>query len=216
MELFHLINRGVEKRAVVLDDHDRLRFIHDLFAFNDSHPSKHSKQPERNQETQRRKLLVHIHAYCLMNNHYHLLVSEKQKGGISKFMKKINMGYAKYFNQRYNRSGYLWQGKYKKVRVKDFAHNLYVPYYVHLNALDYTMPEWRQGSVQNLEAALQHLEAYRWSSHRDYLGERNFPSVIYFQELASFFGTPSVYKKNIKEIIGNPFYVQETEELELP
>ena len=203
MELYHVLNRGVDKRAVVLDDEDRVRFLHDLFVFNDREPALNFDLPARRDQTVSRKLLVLLHAFCLMDNHYHLLLSEAQEKGIPLFIQKLNMGYAKYFNKKYERSGVLWQGPSKKILIKRDAHFLYLPYYIHLNPLDYSHPEWRQGGVKEPEKALRYLREYRWSSHLDYLGEKNFPSLTEREFLASIIGTRERYKKEIASIITN-------------
>jgi putative transposase len=204
VEFYHVLNRGVEKRNVVMNDSDRARFLHNLFAFNDRNPAMHPDQPMRAQERMPRSLLVRIHAFCLMENHYHLLLSPAAENGIPFFMKKLNMGYAKYFNEKYSRSGALWQGKYKKKLIERDAHFLYIPYYIHLNPLDYFAPEWREGRVADIKGALAALSRYRWSSHLDYLGKKNFPSITEREELASIIGTKGRYEKEIQSIITNP------------
>jgi putative transposase len=213
MESWHLIGRGVEKRDVVMDDHDRLRFIHNLYALNDRNATPNFVLNIRREDHMRIQL-VDIHAYCLMKNHYHLLVSERIENGISLFMQKINMGYTKYFNNRYERSGALWQGKYRKVRIKRDAHFLYIPFYIHLNPLDYVTPEWRKGETRNIAKALKSLLEYRWSSHLDYLGVRNFPSIIRTDVLNPILGTRAEYERTIAEIIQDPSIAQESEYLE--
>src|SRR3989344_7268388 len=151
VELYHLLNRGVEKREVALDDSDRLRFVHDLFVFNDSnHVDPNHRLRDFYMASAAREPLVDIHAFCLMGNHYHLLVSEREDGGISTFMRKLNMGYAKYFNEKYRRSGLLWQGRYRKRLITRDAHFLYIPLYIHLNPLDYLSREWRKGKIKNV------------------------------------------------------------------
>ena len=203
MEFYHVLNRGVDKREVVLDDADRLRFLHDLFVFNDLNPALHPKIPERREEGQRRKLLVRVHAFCLMPNHFHLLLSPQIENGIPLFMKKLGMGYTKYFNERYERSGALWQGKYKRILIERDAHFLFIPYYIHLNALDLTYPEWRTGQVKDIRKALEHLNTYRWSSHLDYIGIKNFPSITQRELLSSLFETKQNYEKEITNIISD-------------
>lgn len=203
MDFVHLIGRGVEKRDVVLDDSDRLRFIHNLYAFNDSNPVENYGLPARREERPKRSLLVHIHAFCLMLNHYHLLVSEAVENGIPLFMQKLNMGYAKYFNERYERSGALWQGKYRKMYIENDAHFLYIPFYIHLNPLDYVMPQWRDGGVKNVREALKYLETYRWSSHLDYLGVRNFPSITRRNELQELLGNRAAYERTVADIVSS-------------
>ncbi|MHB8710622.1 MAG: transposase [Minisyncoccota bacterium] len=197
-----------------MDDQDRVRFIHDLFVLNDANPVPNYILNERKDERRKRERLIDIHAFCLMNNHYHLLVSEKVENGISSFMHKMNMGYTKYFNKRYERTGVLWQGKHRKVLVQRDAHFLYIPFYIHLNPLDYTHPEWRKGEVRDISGALAALQGYRWSSHLDYSGRHNFPSVIQCNEISHVLGTPSEYERAIKEIISNPDLAAGAEEIE--
>ena len=155
MELIHVLNRGVDKRKIFLDEQDHFRFIHDLFEFNDedsvnnnfyifNHNSNDVRHHYSKQERRSRKPLVDILAFCLMPNHYHLLVTPKVENGVALFMKKLNGGYAKYFNTRYERSGALFQGKYKRVVIEGEAHFIHLPYYIHFNPLDLIAPEWRE------------------------------------------------------------------------
>ena len=206
MELVHVLNRGVDKRTIFLDDEDRFRFIHDLFEFNDQGRvnnvfyifSKHNDIASHYIE-RKRKLLVDIHAFCLMPNHYHLLLSPRVDDGIVKFMKKLGIGYAKYFNIKYERKGTLFEGRYKFVNVKDESHFIHLPYYIHLNPLDLFAPEWRQNRVKNLNGALEFLKGYRWSSFLDYIGTKNFPSVTHRGFLLEFLGGVANYEKKISE-----------------
>lgn len=209
MQLIHTLNRGVDKRRIFLDEQDRFRFIHDLFEFNDknwvntsnyrfnsniddiaSRQIIHEKRP--------RELLVDILIFCLMPNHYHLLLSPLVENGVPKFMKKLNMGYAKYFNTKYKRSGALFEGRYKQVPITEDAHFIHIPYYIHCNPLDLEHIEWRSRSIKNYESAMQSLNSYRWSSHLDYLGEKNFPSITNRNFLLNFFGNTDQYRKSIE------------------
>ncbi len=208
MELTHCLSRGVDKRKIFLDDQDRFRFVHDLFEFNDQERvnttfyafqrSNDIASRKIRVEKRARKLLVDIHAFCIMSNHYHLLLSPRTENGISRFMKKLNMGYVKYFNEKYERKGTLFEGRYKSVSVKSHAHFVHLPYYIHLNPLDLTSPEWRERRIKNSAAVLQKLEQYRWSSHLDYLGKKNFPSVTNRNLLTQFFGGPQKYQDSIR------------------
>ncbi len=216
MEFWHLIGRGVDKRDIVLDDKDRVRFIHDLYVFNDLNPTPNFILHSRHEEVRKRNRLIDIHSFCLMNNHYHLLVTERVEGGISFFMKKLNMGYTKYFNEKYERSGALWQGKYKKVLIERDAHFLYIPFYIHLNPLDYSHPEWRRGEVRELEKALVSLQKYRWSSHLDYFGIKNLPSLICMDFLKPVLGERKKYENAIRTMIKTQEQVIGSEILEYP
>lgn len=191
-----------------MDDSDYLRFIHDLFEFNDEAPVISTYRKEKNviarrsvgnkAEKSRRKLIVNIHAFCLMPNHYHLLLSARVEDGIPKFMKKLNMGYARYFNEKYERSGALFEGRYKRISVKTDAHFIYLPYYIHLNPLDLVTPGWRNRELKDCDKAMKSLDSYRWSSHLDYTGIKNFPSITQREFLLKFFGDSNKYKKSIK------------------
>lgn len=209
--IYHTLNRGVDKRTIFLDDQDRLRFIHDLFEFNDKEnvnnvtyffhriKSKDVEHPYITQERKPRKLLVKIYAFCLMPNHYHLLLSPIEENGVPLFMKKLNAGYAKYFNEKYERSGALFQGRYKSIPIENEAHFIHLPYYIHFNPLDIKFGEWRKRELKNPNQAIKFLENYRWSSHLDYLGKKNFPSVTQREFLLNFFDGHDGYKQSIEQ-----------------
>lgn len=214
--LFHVFNRGVDKREIFMDDRDRLRFVHDLFEFNDRHKvgnigyfynnaqAKNLVTSDVDRLNRRpRELLVNIHAFALMPNHYHLLISPVAENGISRFMQKLNMGYAKYFNEKYERSGTLFQGKYKSVPILKDGHFTSMPYYIHFNPLDLFDKRWRERALENQHGALEFLRSYRWSSHLDYLGEKNFPSVTQREMLLDYFGGTEGYKKSLKQTLAD-------------
>ncbi len=214
MEFWHLIGRGVDKRDVVMDDSDCARFMHDAYVFNDTNPAPNFIVLDRHNSARKRERLVDIHAFCLMKNHYHFLVSERVEGGVALFMKKLNMGYAKYFNEKYKRSGSLWQGKHRRVLIGRDANFQYIPFYIHLNPLDYSHPGWRKGEAKDVRGALESLLAYRWSSHLDYLGVRNFPSIIRTDVLGPILGGRKQYESAIADIIRDPFIASGGESLE--
>lgn len=212
MELFHVLNRGVDKRKIFIDEKDHFRFIHDLFEFNDekrandssyifrqSFQSSDVRRPKVREESHKpRKLLVKIHSFCLMPNHYHLLLTPVAGSGVQLFMKKLNGGYAKYFNEKYERKGALFEGRYKRILIEDETHFTHLPFYIHFNPLDLAVPEWREWKVKDYGKAINFLENYRWSSHLDYLGKKNFPSVTQRDFLLEVFGGEKEYEKRVK------------------
>lgn len=214
MELWHVLNRGVEGRDLFLDLQDRARFVHDLYEFNDSNPADNLARlfdPSGMRDfvdpsfRKTRELLVEIHGWVLMKNHYHLLLSELVEGGLSLFLRKLNTGYANYFNARYERAGTLFQGRTKKILIDRQAHFLYILHYIHLNPLDYlkSFEKWRlrnKGHVPNIQGAFTYLNGYRWSSYLDYAGTRNFPSII-TKDL--FEGRPGGYAKDLRDYLQN-------------
>lgn len=201
MELYHALNRGVEKRQIFLDTQDRARFVHDLYEFNDSAPADNSRRLSpmielRSQSYGKRDCIVQIHGWCIMGNHYHLLLSELKENGISLFLKKLNIGYAMYFNEKYKRIGSLFAGRTKKIRITSDAHFLHILHYIHLNPLDLLKgaASWRTLEIRDSKQALMHLETYRWSSYLDYCGRKNFPSIITKELFGDIFKN---YKKTI-------------------
>lgn len=185
MELYHLLNRGVDKRNIVTNDHDRRRFVRDLYEMNDVKPVKNlwytAHEPFGDIVSHdERERLVNIHGWCLMGNHYHLLLSEARDGGITAFIRKLNIGYAKYFNERYKRSGALFQGRTKKVLIERDAHFLWILLYIHYNPLDFIKDagDWRTQSLKSSGKALEWLADYRWSSYRDYLDKGEFAPIL--------------------------------------
>ena len=203
--VYHTLNRGVEKREIFLDKQDHLRFVHDLYELNNEDRVENSirifrTDPKLADTTTRkkRKTLVDILAFCLMPNHYHLLLSPRVKNGIPKFMAKINIGYAKYFNQKYEREGALFQGRYKKILITDNTHFLHLPFYIHFNPLDLSCPEWRENKISSPKKALEFLESYHWSSHLEYIGVKNYGSVLNKKVLNEVFDGSAGYKKLVE------------------
>lgn len=208
MGLIHVVTRGVDKRKIFLDKQDHFRFIHDLFELNNEdlvnttfYLFKANNDLSRTDlEKKKRKLLVSIHAFVLMPNHYHLLLTPRKfEDGISKFMHKLNMGYSQYFNKKYERKGTLFEGPYKAISVTDEAHFIHLPYYLHCNPLDLIGAGWREKAIKDYKKSLKFLESYRWSSHLDYLGKKNFPSVTQREFLLEFFGGEVGYKSQITQ-----------------
>ena len=190
--IYHVYNRSVERRNIFVDDKDRFRFVHDLFEFNDSAPATNMNYRSRDASNgnaalfmkKPREKLVDILCFCMMRDHYHLLLQQRVDSGITEFMRKIGTGYTNYFNQKHQRIGPLFQGNFKAVHVVQEAHLQYLPHYIHCNPLDFFMPEWRNRRIHDARKVQKFLETYRWSSYPDYAGKRNFPSILSFDVYA--------------------------------
>ncbi|MCC6323270.1 transposase [Candidatus Nomurabacteria bacterium] len=206
-EIYHIYNSGVDKRDIFIDDEDRIRFIHDLYEFNDKNPApnlndylvrskiKNLEVGLPDMKRKPREVLVEILAYCLMDNHFHLLVRQVTTNGVTEFMRKMGTGYTNYFNQKYERNGALFQGKFKSVHIEKDAHLMYMPIYIHFNPLDLSFPEWRKGKIKEHKKALEFLDSYRWSSYMDYTGQKNFPSLIKKDFILKRLGSEEKFKK---------------------
>ncbi len=162
-DCYHIFNRGVEKRKVFCDKYDYKRFIDSMKEFNnhevgslrDRLDSKFSTGPTSAlvQPVEEEKL-VEIVAYCLNANHYHLILKEVSEDGIAKFIQKIATGYTRYFNEKYKRTGGLFQGRYKRVEVESNPQLLYLSAYVNGNHYIHKIKE---------------LESWEFSSLPEYL-----------------------------------------------
>ncbi len=131
-EVYHVYNRGSDKRRIFDDKQDYLRFYQSLYLFNSAEPVINFSSARTNIE-QSRNVLVDIYAYALLPNHFHILLEQKEEGGISEFMKRVLGGYTSYYNERYIRSGTLFQGTFKRVHVDSDEQYRYLFAYVNEN-----------------------------------------------------------------------------------
>lgn len=142
---------------------------------------KEVKIPEALVWRDKREKLVEVLAFCLMPNHIHLLVRQLKEKGISKFIQKIGSGYAGYFKKKYQikLKGHFFQDRFEAVHIKIDDQLRVVFTYIHTNPAALIEPDWKQKGVRDSEKVIKFLEKeYRWSSLLDYLGQKNFPSVI--------------------------------------
>lgn len=197
---YHIYNRGVEKRNIFQEENDYFRFIHDLYEFNDTNPANPNNRRivggRTSNNSNKRDLLVNIVCFCLMPNHFHLVLQAVKENGITQFMKKLGTGYAMYFNEKYDRVGSLFQGRFKSVLIENDEQFMHLSRYIHLNPIEIVEPSWKENDViQDWPKAKKFLENYRYSSYLDYIGTKNFPSVIYKNPLLEYFKTPEEYKE---------------------
>ena len=173
----HVYNRGTDKRIIFNNIEDYKFFIGYLNILNDTGITN-SHVPERiknKKDSYRPALerLVNIIAFCLMPNHFHLLLQERVKGGISKFMQRLGTGYTMYFNDKNDRTGALFQGRFKSKFVDSELYLLKVIDYIHLNP-------------KNLHGSLN----YEWSSYHHYCGENKFDHLLQLEALDGIIEVP--------------------------
>jgi putative transposase len=181
-EYYHLYNRGTEKRDVFITPVDWSRFILLLHLANNTKPLhlnnyRGSTSAELFSEEITTRL-VDIGAYCLMPNHFHILVREKDDTGISKFMHRLMTAYTMYFNKKHERSGSLFQGKFKARHVADDDYLKYLFAYIHLNPVKLINPRWQKDGIGDSQSALKYLNGYGHSSFFDYTKKKNRPEKI--------------------------------------
>jgi putative transposase len=219
-EVYHIVNRGVEKRIIFQQISDYFRFIFCLYECNDKNSvimrERIKERKERKsakkyigdtyvnsieKKDKKREPLVEILAFCLMPNHFHLVLRQLVDGGISLFMKKIGDAYVGYFNKKYNRVGMgsLFQGPFKAIHIEDTDQLMNVVCYIFTNPVELLEKTWKETGIKNPPKAIEYLESYRWSSYLDCIGKKNFPSVTQRDFLLEVFDGPD----NIKKFVEN-------------
>lgn len=131
-ELFHVYNRGVDKRAIFLERADYIRFYESLDLFNNTQPVVNLSFARLQKKKQKEKL-VDVVAYCLLPNHFHFILRQRTENGIGEFMKRVSGGYTSYFNEKSARNGALFQGIYKRVLIDTNKQFTYLFAYVNEN-----------------------------------------------------------------------------------
>lgn len=171
-EWYHCFNRGVEKRKVFENELDANRFLMTLYLANGTEPvSLHTDlKPELAKifTEDRGKPLVAIGAYCLMPNHFHLLIKEIIEGGIAAFMQKLGTAYTMYFNAKNERVGNLFMKPFRARHVGDDRYFQRVLEYIHCNPAELYEPGWKSGKVKDMRLLAKKLLEYPYSSLRSY------------------------------------------------
>ncbi|MFH1853887.1 MAG: transposase [Candidatus Omnitrophota bacterium] len=145
-EYYHIYLRGNEKRDIFCSKGDYIKFCKRLFDYATLHS-------------------VSIICYCLLLNHFHLLLRQDGNDSISRFIHKLALSYAMFFNKKYKRVGHLFQGPFKAKLIAKDGYLLRLSAYIHANPVKHNLCEPEK------------LEDYRWSSYRSYLDYRNNSSV---------------------------------------
>jgi putative transposase len=193
-EYYHLYNRGVDKRIVFEDDHDYRRFMVLLYLCNSIKPlSTRDREEAQNGEdiytSERGDTLVSIGAYCLMTNHFHILIQEKSDRGISQFMQKLTTAYTMYFNKKYKRTGALFEGAFKSRHVDNDRYMKYLYAYIHLNPIKNKDIGWTERKITQMSKGKTFLKEYPYSSYLDYLHQnhRNQNAILRPSDFPKYF-----------------------------
>jgi putative transposase len=205
-EYYHIYNRGVDKRDIFLVKNDHERFLALLYLCNTKKglelPKDFVSEQAENFFSTRLKPLVDICAYCLMSNHFHILLREKAEGGVSAFMQKLMTAYTMYFNNRNERSGALFQGTFKAEHAGNDTYLKYLIAYIHLNPVKIIEPKWRENGLKDRKRAQEYLEIYKYSSYQDFYGiQRPQNNILTKGSLPEYFETPISFKENIREFL---------------
>lgn len=186
-QIYHIYNRGVEKRPIFQNSRDFQRFLKSLEYYQLQGPKpSFSKffQPSIHIIDFSKKI-VEILAYCLMPNHFHLLVKQSAEGGITEFVSKFMNSYTKYYNTKHNRVGPLLQGQFKAVLIEYDEQLQHVSRYIHLNPITSFL--------------VKNLDDYRWSSYKEYT--QSLAGICKKEDVLDFFKSPEGYEQFVLDQI---------------
>jgi len=201
-EFYHLYNRGNSKQVIFQDTQDYNRFLALLYAVNTTQNIIFRLVSDEMYKFNRNQLLVSIGAYCLMPNHFHLVLGETSENGISKFMQKLTTAYSMYYNKKYIRTGGLFEGKFKSEHLDEDRYLKYIFSYNHLNPVKLIDKNWKIDGIKNKPKILDFLESYNYSSYQDYLGiKRPESTILNIEAFPDYFPTEEDFTKEIFEWI---------------
>lgn len=187
-EWYHCYNRGVDKRITFEEPADYHRFLHLLYLCNSASIIHRSdflrKKTSDILRMQRGAPLVDLGCFTLMSNHFHLLVREREAGGISTFMQKLGTAYTMYFNVKNDRTGALFAGSFKSLHVATDEYFQHVIAYIHCNPIEVFEKGWKRGVVKDIRNIERKLRDYRYSSlpafyDKDHLYSRLLSSEVF-------------------------------------
>lgn len=189
---YHLYNRGVEKRLIFIDQQDYavfLNYLKDYLLPKDENTLRKQLSTSNTTYKEKDKILkllrlnnfhneITFLAYCLMPNHFHFFIKQKNALSIDKFMQSLGTRYTMYFNKKYKRVGFLYQDTYKAVLIENEDQFLYLSKYIHKQAIIHQLSLASQGpTLQEYEQPF---------SYPEYLGKRK-TEWVHPEEILSFF-----------------------------
>ena len=201
-EYYHIYNRGTDRRIIFIDNVDRQRFIDLLYLSNSVAPVDIRLVRKYNHsvfDVVRENLLVYIGVYCLMPNHFHILLTPALENGITIFMQKVLTGYSMYFNKRHSRHGVLFEGRFKARHVNYDEYLKYLFSYIHLNPVKLIQSDWKDVGIRDIAKVKKYLDGYKYSSLHDYFGERVEGSILDREKFPEYFSSKTEIDSELLE-----------------
>ncbi len=201
-EYYHIYNRGNSKQKIFHDNEDYARFISLLYACNSINDFRIFilAKEESPYDFERTKQIVSIGSYCIMPNHFHILITQKEEKGISKFMQKLTTAYVMYYNKKYKRTGSLFEGKFKSEHLNNDRYLKYIFSYIHLNPIKLIQKDWKEIGIKNKKEALEYLQNYKYSSYLDYLETKRIQNkILNIESFPEYFPNNKSFQSEIFE-----------------
>ncbi|MBY0309630.1 transposase [Patescibacteria group bacterium] len=187
-EYYHLYNRGNSRQTIFRTTDDYNRFVALLYLANGTNAFEvRDIKPEILFALDRGTPQVAIGAYCLMPNHFHILVTPLVQQGVTTFARKLTVGYSMYFNKKYHRTGSLFEGRFKSEHAEGDRYLKYLFSYIHLNPIKLLQSGWREVGIKNKAEALAYLKQYQYSSYVDGEGSRPEAAILNLSVFPDYF-----------------------------
>jgi putative transposase len=178
-QYYHLYNTGIDGRKIFNDHQDYQRFMRLLYICNGDQPvSYRASRRQPLDKIKRGRSQVDLSAYCLMPNHFHLLIHEQEVGGVTQFMGKLLTAYSMYFNKRSGREGRLFRNCFRAEHIADEVYLRYLFAHIHLNPVKLINQHWKDGGLVDIIATKRYLANYPYSSYLDYLLVKREENII--------------------------------------
>lgn len=214
-EYFHIYNRGNGKMEIFKEKEDYDRFMKLLYICNSEKNFSFRDSICRDNidawDFERGDSLVEICSWVLMPNHFHLIVIshrsdlwEKGYNPITEFMRKLSTAYAMYFNKKYERTGGLFEGKFKSKHIGEDNYFNYLFAYIHLNPVKLIQSDWKENGMKDKNKAISFLKNFKYSSFLDFFEHTNRKEfkILNFSSLPKKFINSNI--KNLFEWITLP------------
>lgn len=207
-EYYHIYNRGNSKQSIFLDDQDRERFLKLLYLCNSKERIDFSNDIVKKKmdawNFEKGESIVDISAWVLMPNHFHLYITPKTEArlpsgnAITDFLHRVLTSYSKYFNARHQRTGSLFEGKFKSVYINNDTQAKYLFSYIHLNPIKLIDSKWKENGIKDIKKSLDFLSKYKWSSYNDYLNQnRQESNILNVSDFPKYFSNIKDFNKEI-------------------
>ena len=193
-EYYHICNRGVNKQVIFHNTRDYFRFLFLILYFQSSETFDQLGRVVDKFVQHRvldiaeiviKKRTVELVSFCIMPNHFHLILREITEGGISTYMQRVLNAYGKYYNTKYEKSGHVFQGPYRAVHIKDDRQLLHAAAYIHKNP-------------REIKGWTNREDKYQWSSYSDYIKDNRWGDLLIPDIVLGQFRNPKEYQKFVE------------------
>ena len=204
-EIYHIYNRGVGGKNLYRDARDFIHFLACLKEFNttDNIEMRFINNLRRSnlRKNVDSKKIIEILGFCLMTNHYHIIIKQIVDDGIRLYMQKIGTGYTMYFNERHKSEGHIFQGKYRIKRITTGDQLIYTSVYIHINPIKSKKEDLM--SVTLDQKLLKKILQYPWSSINSYCS----PGYKVYEHPELEYSKPIINTNIVQTFLGSTSYL---------